>query len=225
MGFIDAIHLKVRHGQVSNRPFYVVIGVTVDGHRDILGIWAGTGGEGAKYWLQVLTEIKNRGVGDVCIVVCDGLAWLPAAINTVWPQTLVQACILHLIRNTVRYASRKYWEQMAKDLRPVDTEAAALERFEEFVAAWGGLYPAIVTLWRSAWSESWEFLDYDVDPAGHLLDHCDRVDQRPLPARGPRPGALPGRTSRAQVPQPRHEIAGPDREGAGPLGDALRSPP
>jgi putative transposase len=164
--FVDAIYLKVRDGQVTNRPFYVVVGVTVDGRRDVLGIWAGEGGEGAKYWLQVLTEIKNRGVGDVCIVVCDGLAGLPAAINTVWPQTLVQACVLHLIRNTFRYASRRYWEQMAKDLRPVytaPTEAAAAERFDEFAGKWGALYPAIVTLWRSAWSEFVPFLDYDVE--------------------------------------------------------------
>jgi transposase-like protein len=167
--FVDAIHLKVRDGQVTNRPFYVVIGVTVDGHRDILGIWAGEGGgagEGAKYWLHVFTEIKNRGVDDVCIVVCDGLTGLPAAISTVWPAALVQACVLHLIRNTFRYASRKYWEQMAKDLRPVytaPTEAAAAERFAEFVEAWGHLYPAIVTLWRNAWSEFVPFLDYDVE--------------------------------------------------------------
>jgi transposase-like protein len=167
--FVDAIHLKVRDGQVTNRPFYVVIGVTVDGHRDILGIWAGEGGgagEGAKYWLHVFTEIKNRGVDDVCIVVCDGLTGLPAAISTVWPAALVQACVLHLIRNTFRYASRKYWEQLAKDLRPVytaPTEAAAAERFAEFVEAWGHLYPAIVTLWRNAWSEFVPFLDYDVE--------------------------------------------------------------
>ena len=88
--FVDAIHVKVRDGQVTNRPFYVVIGVTVDGHRDVLGIWAGDGGEGAKYWLQVLTEIKNRGVTDACIVVCDGLKGLPESITTVWPQALVQ---------------------------------------------------------------------------------------------------------------------------------------
>ena len=108
--FIDAIHVKVRDGQVTNRPFYVVIGVTVDGHRDILGIWAGDGGEGAKYWLAVLTEIKNRGVADVCIAVCDGLKGLRSAITTVWPPAVVQTCILHLIRNTFRYASRKYWD-------------------------------------------------------------------------------------------------------------------
>ena len=164
--FIDAIHVKVRDGQVTNRPFYVVIGVTVDGHRDILGIWAGDGGEGAKYWLHVLTEIKNRGVVDACIVVCDGLKGLTESITTVWPQALVQACVLHLIRNTFRYASRRYWEQMAKDLRPVytaPTEAAAAARFDEFTATWGGQYPAIIALWLNAWSEFVLFLDYDVE--------------------------------------------------------------
>ena len=164
--FVDAIHVKVRDGQVTNRPFYVVIGVSVDGHRDVLGIWAGDGGEGAKYWLQVLTEIKNRGVADACIVVCDGLKGLPESITTVWPHALVQACVLHLIRNTFRYASRRYWEPMAKDLRPVytaPTEDAAAARFEEFVEKWGSMYPAIVTLWRRSWSEFVPFLDYDVE--------------------------------------------------------------
>ena len=164
--FIDAIHVKVRDGQVTNRPFYAAVGVSVDGHRDVLGLWAGDGGEGAKYWLQVLTEIKNRGVGDVCIVVCDGLKGLPESITTVWPQALVQACVVHLIRNTFRYASRKYWDQIATDLKPVytaATEAAAAARFDAFAASWGGQYPAIVTLWRSAWSEFVPFLDYDVE--------------------------------------------------------------
>jgi transposase-like protein len=190
--FVDAIYLKVRDGQVTNRPFYVVVGVTVDGRRDVLGIWAGEGGEGAKYWLQVLTEIKNRGVGDACIVVCDGLAGLPAAINTVWPQTLVQACVLHLIRNTFRYASRRYWEQMAKDLRPVytaPTEAAAAERFDEFAGKWGALYPAIVTLWRSAWSEFVPFLDYDVEIrkvicSTNAIESINARDRRAAKARG-----------------------------------------
>ncbi|MBN9180556.1 MAG: transposase, partial [Microbacterium sp.] len=93
------------------------------------------GGEGAKLWLQVLTEIKNRSVDDVCIAVCDGLKGLPEAITTAWPQTVVQTCVLHLIGNTFRYASRRYWEQLAKDLRPVytaPTEAAAQARFAEF---------------------------------------------------------------------------------------------
>ena len=82
--FIDAIHVKIRDGQVTNRPIYVAVGVTCAGERDILGLWAGDGGEGAKFWLAVLTEIKNRGVTDVCIVVCDGLKGLPEAVNTVW---------------------------------------------------------------------------------------------------------------------------------------------
>ena len=164
--FVDAIHVKVRDGQVTNRPFYVVIGVTVDGRRDVLGIWAGDGGEGAKYWLAVLTEIKNRGTTDVCIAVCDGLTGLGEAITTVWPRTVVQTCVLHLIRNSFRYASRKYWDQIAKDLRPIytaATEAAAAARFAEFSERWGGQYPAIIALWQNAWSEFVPFLDYDVE--------------------------------------------------------------
>lgn len=125
--FIDALVVKVRDGQVRNKPFYIAVGVTVNGERDILGIWAGDGGEGAKFWLGVLTEIKNRGAEDVCIVVCDGLKGLPESINTAWPLATVQTCIIHLIRNTFRFASRHYWEEMGKDLRPVytaPTEAA-----------------------------------------------------------------------------------------------------
>ena len=106
MIFIDAIHVKIRDGQVANRPVYVAIGVSVNGERDVLGLWAGDGGEGAKYWLSVLTEIKNRGVADVCILVCDGLKGLPEAVAATWPLTVVQTCVLHLIRNTFRPASR-----------------------------------------------------------------------------------------------------------------------
>ncbi|MDJ0396794.1 IS256 family transposase, partial [Rhodococcus sp. G-MC3] len=164
--FIDAVHVKVRDGQVTNRPMYVAIGVTVNGERDILGIWAGEGGEGAKFWLSVLTEIKNRGVADVCIVVCDGLKGLPDAINTVWELAVVQTCIIHLIRNTFRFASRKYWDEMARDLKPVYTapsESAAKERFTEFAEKWGQQYPAIIRMWDNAWSEFVPFLDYDVE--------------------------------------------------------------
>lgn len=164
--FIDAIVVKVRDGQVRNKPFYVAVGVTTGGERDILGIWAGDGGEGAKFWLGVLTEIKNRGVEDVCIVVCDGLKGLPDAINTTWEQTTVQTCIIHLIRNTFKFASRKYWDQIARDLRPVYTapnEAAAQARFEEFAEKWASMYPAIRVLWENAWSEFIPFLDYDVE--------------------------------------------------------------
>src|SRR3954466_10829214 len=95
--FIDAINVKIRDGKVANRPIYVALAVTVEGTRDILGLWAGDGGEGAKYWLHVLTELKNRGVADCCMVVCDGLSGLPDAVAHVWPQALVQTCIVQLI--------------------------------------------------------------------------------------------------------------------------------
>jgi len=164
--FIDAITVKVRDGQVTNRPVYVAIGVTVHGERDILGLWAGDGSEGAKFWLAVLTEIKNRGVADVCIVVCDGLKGLVDSVATAWPAAIVQTCVIHLIRNTFRYASRRDRDALAKDLRPVYTapsEAAAAARFDELAQRWGTQYPAIVRLWRSAWAEFVPFLDYDVE--------------------------------------------------------------
>ena len=164
--FIDAINVKIRDGQVCNRPIYVVLGVTVDGERDILGLWAGDGGGGAKYWLHVLTELKNRGVGDCCIVVCDGLQGIPDAIATVWPAAVTQTCVVHLLRNSFRYASRRDWAQLAKDLKPVytaPTEAAALDRFAEFSAAWEARYPAIVRLWEHAWAEFVPFLAFDLE--------------------------------------------------------------
>jgi len=164
--FIDAIFVKIRDGQVANRPIYVAIGVTVDGERDILGLWAGQGGEGAKYWLTVLTEIKNRGVADVCIVCCDGLKGLPDSISATWPLAIVQTCVLHLIRHTFRLAGRHDWEAIATALRPVytaPTEPAARDRFAEFAELWGVKYPAIVRLWESAWVEFVPFLAFEVE--------------------------------------------------------------
>ena len=103
--FIDAIHVKVRDGQVANRPVYAAIGVTVDGHKEVPGLWMGTGGEGAKFWMSVLIDLKNRGIRDVFFLVCDGLKGLPDVVSNVWPQTIVQTCIVHLIRNTFRLVS------------------------------------------------------------------------------------------------------------------------
>jgi putative transposase len=166
--FIDAIHVKIREGQVANRPIYVALAVTVDGTRDILGMWAGEhgDGEGAKFWLRVLTDIKNRGTQDVCIVVCDGLKGLPDSVAAVWPKTVVQTCIVHLLRNSFKYASRKDWAAIAKDLKPVytaATEQAALDRFVEFSAVWENRYPAIVRLWTNAWAEFVPFLGFDIE--------------------------------------------------------------
>ena len=148
--FVDAINVKIRDGQVANRPVYVVMAVTVDGTRDILGIWAGDGGEGAKYWLHVFTELKNRGLDDVLMLVCDGLKGLPDAVETVWPRTIVQTCVVHLLRNSFRYAARQDWDKVAKALKPVYTapnEDAAMERFGEFQDAWRlihGVSPALL---------------------------------------------------------------------------------
>ena len=162
--FIDAIQVKIREGQVANRPIYVALAVNVDGERDILGLWAGEGGEGAKYWQHVLTEIKNRGTKDVCIVVCDGLTGLPDAVAAVWPQAIVQTCVVHLLRNSFRYASRKDWPAIARELKPIytaPTEAAALERLADFAGNWEAKYPAIVSLWENAWAEFVPFLSFD----------------------------------------------------------------
>lgn len=164
--FVDAINVKIRDGQVANRPIYVVMAVTAEGHRDILGIWAGDGGEGAKYWLSVFTDLKNRGVDDVLMLVCDGLKGLPEAVETVWPRTIVQTCVVHLLRNSFRHAARQDWDKIAKALKPVYTapnEAASAERFSEFQDAWGKKYPAVIRLWENAWAEFVPFLSFDVE--------------------------------------------------------------
>ncbi|MCY0963365.1 IS256 family transposase [Streptomyces sp. H27-H5] len=159
--FIDAVHVKVRDGNVANRPIYVAIAVTVDGYREILGLWAGDGGEGAKYWQTVLTEIKNRGVRDVLMLVCDGLTALPDAVNTVWLATVVQTCVVHLLRASLRYASRRDWAELARDLKPVYTavnEDQARQRLTDFDDKWGKRYPSIAGTWERAWSEFVPFL-------------------------------------------------------------------
>jgi transposase-like protein len=157
---------EIRDGNVANRPIYVALAVTREGTRDILGLWVGEhgDGEGAKYWMRVLSEIKNRGTQDCLIVVCDGLKGLPEAIATVWPQTIVQTCIVHLLRNSIKYASKKDWSAIAADLKPVYTapsEQAALDAFAEFSEKWEKKYPAIIRLWTSAWAEFVPFLQFD----------------------------------------------------------------
>ena len=164
--FIDAIVVKVRDGQVANRPFYAAIGVTLAGERDILGLWAGTGGEGAKFWMAVLTDLRNRGIKDTFFLVCDGLKGLPEVVSNVWPQAIVQTCIIHLIRNTFRLTSRKYWDEIKRDLKPIYTAvnaSAARAAFDELAEKWGTRYPAVVRLWDNAWAEFIPFLDYDLE--------------------------------------------------------------
>ena len=164
---IDAIMLKVRDGQVANRPVYVAMGISLDGERDVLGMWLGpSGGEGAKHWLAMLTELRNRGVADVCIVSCDGLKGLPEAINATWPEAIVQTCVVHLVRNSLRYASKKHWGRITADLKPVYTAPsakAAEARFTEFAETWRPTYPALVAMWERSWAEFVPFLDFPVE--------------------------------------------------------------
>jgi transposase-like protein len=164
--FIDAIVVKVRDGQVANRPFYAAIGVTLDGDKDILGLWAGAGGEGAKFWMSVLTDLRNRGVKDVFFLVCDGLKGLPDVVTNVWPQTVVQTCVIHLIRNTFRLTSRRYWDELKRDIKPIYTAVnatTARAAFDDLADKWGARYPAVIRLWDNAWAEFIPFLDYNVE--------------------------------------------------------------
>ncbi|MDA2813670.1 IS256 family transposase [Nocardiopsis sp. RSe5-2] len=164
--FVDAINVKIRDGSVANRPLYLVLGVTAEGERDILGLWAGDGGEGAKYWAQVFTELRNRGVEDVLMLVADGLKGMGEAVESVWPRTVLQTCIVHLMRNSFRYASHTDRKRIAAALRAVytaPTEQAAAERFAEFAQDWGQRYPAIVRLWQDAWPEMVPFLAFDAE--------------------------------------------------------------
>jgi putative transposase len=130
----------------------------------VLGLWAGHGaGESAKFWMGVLTDLRNRGVTDVFFIVCDGLKGLPDSVNAVFPLAIVQACVIHLVRATLRYASRTYWDQLARDLKAIytaPTEQAAWASFEELEEKWGKPYTAIPKLWRAAWQEFTPFLAY-----------------------------------------------------------------
>jgi putative transposase len=153
-------------GRSPNRPVYAAIGVTLDGRKDILGLWAGTGGEGAKFWMSVLLDMKNRGVRDVFFLICDGLKGLPAVVANVWPQTTVQTCIIHLIRNTFRLASKRDQDALKRDVKPIYTAVnatAARAALDELAEKWGARYGAIIRLQENAWEEFIPFLDYDLE--------------------------------------------------------------
>lgn len=143
------------------------MGITVDGLRDVLGMWIGpSGGEGAKQWMNMLTELRNRGIVDVCIVCCDGLKGLPEAITAIWPDATVQTCVVHLVRNSLRYASKAHWQKITGELRDIYTSktvSAAEERFAEFADRWRDKYPAMIGMWERAWTEFVPFLDYPVE--------------------------------------------------------------
>lgn len=162
--YIDALVIKVRHnGTVINKACYLAIGVDVEGRKQILGLWLGDGDEGAKFWLLVLTELRSRGIADVIFLCCDGLKGLPEAIETTWPQAIVQTCVVHLLRNAFKFCSYKDRKAIAKALRPIYTalnEAVAADALDEFEIEWGDRYPGIIKLWRSNWERFSPFLAY-----------------------------------------------------------------
>jgi transposase-like protein len=164
---IDAIVIKIRGSQVANRPVYVAIGVNLQGDRDVLGMWIGpTGGEGAKQWANMLTELRNRGLTDVLITCCDGLKGLPESIRATWPNTTVQTCVVHMVRNALTYASKKDWQPITRAMRDIytaPTVTAAEARFAEFSDQWAQRYPAMIQSWQRSWPEFVPFLEFPVE--------------------------------------------------------------
>jgi putative transposase len=164
--YLDALVVKVREaGHVRNKAIYVVIGVNMQGNKEVLGLWANQT-EGAKFWLQVLTELKNRGVEDIWIACVDGLKGFPEAIEAVFPRTEVQLCIVHQIRGSLNYVSWKQRKEVAADLKPIyqaSTVEDAERRLDEFAAKWDGVYPTISQMWRRNWEHLTPFFAYPAD--------------------------------------------------------------
>ena len=154
--FFDALRVKIREeGVVRNKAIYLALGVLPDGSRDILGLWI-ENTEGAKFWMKVFTDLKTRGLGDILIAVTDGLKGMPEALGAVYPETTLQTCIVHLIRNSLDYASWKDRKALAAAIKPIytaasaDAAAAELDAFAE--GAWGKKFPTVVASWRRAWT-------------------------------------------------------------------------
>jgi len=164
--YLDALVVKIRDsGHVRNRAIYVVIGVNLQGNKEVLGLWAGQA-EGAKFWLQVLTELNNRGVSDIFIACIDGLTGFPEAIATVFPQADVQLCIVHQVRSSLNYVSWKQRKAVAADLRLIYTATtveAAEQRLADFAVKWDAAYPTISQAWRRNWDHLKPFFAYPAD--------------------------------------------------------------
>ena len=164
--YLDALVVKIRDtGHVRNKAIYVVIGVNMEGNKEVLGLWAGQA-EGAKFWLQVLTEIKNRGVADIFIACVDGLKGFPESIAAVFPEAQVQLCVVHQVRASLNYVSWKQRKAVAANLQPVyrsSTVEEAEQRLDEFAAKRDGAYPTISAMWRRNWDHSTPFFAYPAD--------------------------------------------------------------
>ena len=161
--YLDAIHVKLRtDGHVKVQAVYLALGVTLEGEKDLLGLWVGEA-EGAKFWMGVLTELKNRGVQDILIACVDGLKGFPDAIEAQYPRTEVQLCIVHLIRNSLRYVTWRERKAVARDLRAIyaaPTAEAAEAALEAFARKWDARFPSISQSWRSRWEHVVPFFAY-----------------------------------------------------------------
>lgn len=161
--YLDALFVSVREGStVRKKALYVALGMSLSGQREVLGLWFQQT-EGAKFWLSVLTDLKNRGLSDIFFVCCDGLTGLSEAIGVAFPRAIVQTCIVHMIRATVRYVSYADRKSLVRDLRPIyaaPTEEAALAALDAFEQRWGAKYPAAAKGWRQRWSEIIPFLAF-----------------------------------------------------------------
>jgi putative transposase len=164
--FLDALMVKMRHeGRVENRAVYVAIGIDLDGRKDVLGLWT-SANEGAKFWLQVLTELRNRGVKDIFIACVDGLKGFPQAIETVFPQAQVQLCIVHLVRTSLNYVSWKERKQVAQELKTVyraATEEEARREMAAFAERWNQKYPTIAAMWQRNWDRVIPFFAFPAE--------------------------------------------------------------
>jgi putative transposase len=191
--FLDALVLKVRDGgSVQRKACYLALAITMDGEREVLGMWF-QDTEGPKFWMQVLTELKTRGVRDILICCVDGLKGFPEAIEAVFPATTVQTCLVHLIRHSLRYVPRRSYDQVVKDLRPIytavdaDAALAALETFEE---KWGARLPVIGQAWRNSWEYITPFLSFEPEVRRVIYTTDEIVKRESLVA-----GAASGRPS------------------------------
>jgi len=161
--YLDALVLKVRdQGVVQNKHVYLAMGISLEGKKEVLGLWMEPN-EGAKFWLKVITELKNRGVEDVFLICCDGLKGFPQAIEAVFPKTIIQTCIVHLIRSSTRFVAWVNRKALIADLRRVyaaDTEEAALAALAEFEKRWNERYPMVATAWRANWERVRPFFTF-----------------------------------------------------------------
>lgn len=164
--FIDGFVAKCRlNGMVSNRCVYIIYSINIEGKKDVLGLYLGEN-EGAKFWLHVLTELRNRGLKDIFILCADGLKGLPEAVEAVYPQTTFQTCIVHMVRHSLNYVPYTQKKAVAADLKKIygsSTVELAAQALDDFELTWGDKYPAIVRSWRSNWEKIIPFMDYPIE--------------------------------------------------------------